>query len=116
MNLNPRVSSNFSAALISPKLPSLIKSGKLKPWFWYCLATDTTKTKIGTCQFFQCYTVTLTNALSEFHFFLDSNQVFTADFLQILIKRSALSVSDTFGNLLVVSFFKNRFGVQSYDK
>ena len=25
--------------------------------------------------------------------------VFTADFLQILIKRSALSVSDTFGNL-----------------
>ena len=31
------------AALIKPKLPSLIKSPRVKPWFWYCLATDTTK-------------------------------------------------------------------------
>ena len=29
MNLKPRVSSNFSAALIKPRFPSLIKSGRL---------------------------------------------------------------------------------------
>ena len=28
---NPRVSSNFCAALISPRFPSLIKSGRLSP-------------------------------------------------------------------------------------
>ena len=41
----------LSAALISPKLPSLIKSGKLKPWFWYCLATDTTKRRLARVNF-----------------------------------------------------------------
>jgi hypothetical protein len=47
INLKPRVSSKRRAALIRPKFPSLIKSGKLKPWFWYCLATDTTKRKLA---------------------------------------------------------------------
>ena len=32
-------------------LPSLIKSGKLKPWFWYCLATDTTKRRLARVNF-----------------------------------------------------------------
>ena len=45
------------------------------------------------------YTVTLTDALSELYLFFDSYEVFATDFLQILVKRSALSVSDTFGNL-----------------
>ena len=31
INLKPRVSSNFSAALIRPRLPSLIRSGRLRP-------------------------------------------------------------------------------------
>src|SRR5690554_2085334 len=31
INLKPRVSSNLFAALIKPKLPSLIKSGSVKP-------------------------------------------------------------------------------------
>ena len=35
MNLKPLVSSNLFAALINPKLPSFIRSGKVKPWFWY---------------------------------------------------------------------------------
>jgi GGDEF domain-containing protein len=39
--------SNFLAALINPRLPSLIRSGRLNPWFWYCLATDTTNLKKG---------------------------------------------------------------------
>ena len=47
MNLNPRVSSNFCAAFIKPRLPSFIKSGKLKPWFWYCFATLTTKRRFA---------------------------------------------------------------------
>ena len=47
MNLNPLVSSNFSAALIKPRLPSSIRSGSESPWFWYCLATDTTKRKFA---------------------------------------------------------------------
>src|SRR5690606_1731805 len=51
INLNPRVSSKRCAALIKPKFPSLIKSGKVKPWFWYCLATDTTKRKLAFVNF-----------------------------------------------------------------
>ena len=51
MNLNPRVSSNFSAALISPRLPSLIRSGRLRPWFWYCFATDTTNLRFALVSF-----------------------------------------------------------------
>ncbi len=47
MNLKPRVSSNFSAALMRPRLPSLMRSGRLSPWFWYCLATDTTKRRLA---------------------------------------------------------------------
>ena len=47
MNLNPRVSSNFSAALMSPMLPSLMRSGNVSPWFWYCLATLTTKRRLA---------------------------------------------------------------------
>ena len=56
------------------------------------------ETQIGTCQFLQCGTVTLADALGELHLFLDSNEVLTPDFLQILVQRSALAVSDTFGN------------------
>ena len=33
MNLKPLVSSKRSAAFISPRLPSFIRSGKLNPWF-----------------------------------------------------------------------------------
>src|SRR5690349_9197279 len=42
-DLIPFVSSNLWAARISPRLPSLIKSESDTPWFWYFLATDTTK-------------------------------------------------------------------------
>ena len=51
MNLNPRVSSNFSAALIRPRLPSFMRSGRLRPWFWYCFATDTTKRRFALVSF-----------------------------------------------------------------
>ena len=47
INLKPRVSSNFCAALIRPRFPSLIKSGRLRPWFWYCFATDTTNLRLA---------------------------------------------------------------------
>src|SRR5215212_4864082 len=43
MNLIPLVSSNFRAARISPMFPSLIRSASDTPWFWYFLATATTK-------------------------------------------------------------------------
>ena len=52
MNLNPRVSSNFCAALIRPILPSSIKSVKVSPWCWYCFATDTTKRKLAVTSLF----------------------------------------------------------------
>src|SRR5213080_3599621 len=42
MNLMPLVSSNLWAARIRPRLPSLIKSERETPWFWYFLATETT--------------------------------------------------------------------------
>jgi len=45
--LNPRVSSNFLAALISPIFPSFIKSLNGKPLFWNCLATLTTNRKFA---------------------------------------------------------------------
>ena len=51
MNLKPRVSSNFSAALSNPMFPSLIRSGRLKPWFWYCFATETTKRRFDFVSF-----------------------------------------------------------------
>ena len=51
MNLKPRVSSKRCAALINPKLPSLIKSGSVNPWFWYCFATETTKRKLALVNF-----------------------------------------------------------------
>ena len=47
MNLKPRVSSNFSAAFISPTLPSFMRSGRLSPWFWYCFATETTNRRLA---------------------------------------------------------------------
>ena len=47
INLKPRVSSNFSAALMRPRLPSLIRSGRERPWFWYCFATETTKRRLA---------------------------------------------------------------------
>src|SRR5689334_4509109 len=43
MNLMPLVSSNLCAARIRPRLPSLIRSESETPWFWYFLATLTTK-------------------------------------------------------------------------
>ena len=56
------------------------------------------ETQIGTCYFLQCNTVTLADALSELYLFFDCNEVFATDFLLILVERSTLSVSDTFGN------------------
>jgi hypothetical protein len=44
---NPRVSSKRCAALIRPRFPSLIKSGRLRLGFWYCLATETTKRRLA---------------------------------------------------------------------
>src|SRR5918998_1247702 len=47
MNLIPLVSSNFRAARIRPMLPSLIRSASETPWFWYFLATATTKRRLA---------------------------------------------------------------------
>src|SRR6185503_4312343 len=46
MNLMPLVSSNLWAARIRPRLPSLIRSARLTPWFWYFFATETTKRRL----------------------------------------------------------------------
>ena len=51
MNLKPFVSSNFLAALIKPKLPSLMRSLRGKLLFWYCLATETTNLKLDFTNF-----------------------------------------------------------------
>src|SRR3972149_3302641 len=51
MNLKPRVSSNLLAALIRPRFPSLIRSPSERPWFWYCLATLTTKRRLAFVSF-----------------------------------------------------------------
>src|SRR6202008_1728619 len=39
------------AAFIKPRLPSLIRSLRDKPWCWYCLATDTTKRRFDLTSF-----------------------------------------------------------------
>ena len=72
------------------------------------------KTQIGTGQFLQRHTVTLTDALGQFHLFLDRNQVFTSNFLQIFIERSTLSVCDTLCNFKLSHALKNRFWLQKY--
>src|SRR2546430_11291279 len=46
MNLMPLVSSNLWAARIRPRLPSLIRSERETPWFWYFLATETTNRRL----------------------------------------------------------------------
>src|SRR5215471_4830583 len=46
MNLMPLVSSNLCAARIRPRLPSLMRSESETPWFWYFLATLTTKRRL----------------------------------------------------------------------
>ena len=49
--MKPRVSSKRWAALMRPRLPSLMRSGRLSPWFWYCLATETTKRRFALVSF-----------------------------------------------------------------
>src|SRR5215216_2401401 len=51
MNLIPFVSSNLCAARISPRLPSLIRSERDTPWFWYFFATETTKRRFDATSF-----------------------------------------------------------------
>src|SRR5512134_97769 len=46
MNLIPLVSSNLWAARMRPRFPSLIRSARETPWFWYFLATETTKRRL----------------------------------------------------------------------
>ena len=47
MNLKPRVSSKRWAALIKPRLPSLIKSGKDNPWILVLLGDGNHETEVG---------------------------------------------------------------------
>ncbi len=42
----PLVSSNLWAARMRPRFPSLMRSLRLTPWFWYFLATDTTNRRL----------------------------------------------------------------------
>ena len=80
----------LSAALIS-HAPSLIKSGKLKPWFWYCLATDTTERRLARVNFSSATRSPLRMRARRLYLFFDCNEVFATDFLQILV-REALSL------------------------
>src|ERR1051326_7146281 len=72
MNLKPRVSSNRFAAFTSPTFPSLIRSGRLSPRFWYCFATDTTKRRLASTIFFNAdsspariFTVKITSSSAD---------------------------------------------------
>src|ERR1051325_2627666 len=51
MNLNPLVSSKRLPAFISPRLPSLIRSLRERPLFWYCFATETTNRRFAFVSF-----------------------------------------------------------------
>ena len=42
-NLKPFRQSNFSAARISPMIPSWIRSSSVRPWPWYFFAIETTR-------------------------------------------------------------------------
>ena len=55
INLNPLVSSNLSAALISPRFPSLMRSCRGNHWFWYCFATVTTNLKLAFMSFSRAF-------------------------------------------------------------
>ena len=46
-----RSCSKRAAARSSPRLPSLMRSPRERPWFWYCLATLTTKRRFAFVSF-----------------------------------------------------------------
>ena len=84
----PLVSSNLCAARIRPRLPSLIRSASDTPWFWYFLATETTKRRLLRTSLSSASGSPSPDALRERDFFLLRNQRITADLSQILVQRA----------------------------
>ena len=95
--MKPRVSSNFSAALIRPRFPSLIRSGRLS-LVLVLLGYRDHETQVGLGQLFERFLIAFADSLGQFHLFLHRDELLLADLLQIFVERGALAVGDGFCN------------------
>ena len=96
MNLKPRVSSNFSAALIRPRLPSVDEVGQAQTLILILLGYGDHEAQVGFRELFERFLVAFLDSLGKFHLFLDRDELLLADFLQVLVQRGALAVGDGF--------------------
>ena len=84
----PFVSSNLWAARMRPRLPSLIRSESDTPWFWYFLATDTTKRRLVRTSLSSASPSPLRIRWARRDLLLLRNQRVRADLAEILVERS----------------------------
>ena len=84
----PLVSSNLWAARIRPRLPSLIRSASDTPWFWYFLATETTKRRLLRTSLSSASASPDADPLRERDLFLLRDQRVLADLAEVLVQRA----------------------------
>ena len=60
--------------------------------------------QVGAYELVKCYLVTLADALCQLDLFVDGNQLFAANLLEVLVQRCALAIGDRFCNLELSHF------------
>ena len=95
MNLKPRVSSNFSAALIS----LVYQVREAQSLILVLFGDGHHETQVGFGELLKRFLVSFFNSLGEFHLLLDRDKLLLADFLQVLVQRGAFAVGDGLCNL-----------------
>ena len=109
MNLKPRVSSNFSAALIRPRLPSLIRAQAL---VLVLFRNGYHEPQVRAGQFLEGHGIALADPLGEFHFLFRGHQFLAADLLEVFVQGCTLAVGDGLGNLQLshLSVYNKNYG------
>ena len=98
INLKPRVSSNFSAALISPEIPLVDQVRQRQALVLVLFRNGNHEPKVGASQFFEGFLVALFNPLRQIYLFLYGNQILFANLLQVFVQRCAFAIGNGFGN------------------
>ena len=97
--MKPRVSSNFSAALIRPTEVALVDEvGKAESLVLVLLGHRDHETQVGFRELLQRLLIAFLDPLGQFHLLLHGDELLLADLLEVLVERSALAVGNGFGN------------------